>query len=68
MSYPADNFEQARELYKQGESFCEISRRTGISYCEVRRILGFETSQPPPEKNGNLSVRQRQALLNWRAA
>lgn len=68
MAYPADDFKLVKELHEQDESFCEISRRTGIARSEVRRILGFDTSQRPPRKNGNLSVRERQALLNWRAA
>ncbi len=68
MAYPADNIKRVKELAKEGKSQCEIERHTGIYRVEVRRILGADVSQPPPESNNELSTRQRQSLLNWSAA
>ena len=68
MTCAADDIVRVNELLDKGYSMCGIERYTGISYSEVRRILGRDKSQAPPPADLSLSVRQRQELLSWPAA
>jgi len=64
VSYAADTIARARELSIEGFNDCAIERYTDIPRNEVRRILGRDDSRLEPKTNDDLSVRQRQQLLN----
>lgn len=68
MSHAADDIVRVNELRDKGYSMCGIERYTGISYSEVRRILGCDMSQAPPAVDSDLSTRERQRLLGWKTA
>jgi len=68
MSCSADDVVRVNELREKGYSLCGIERYTGISYSEVRRILGLETNYSPPAIDSSLSIRERQRLLSWKAS
>ena len=65
MSLPIDDFRRVYELHAEGFSACAIEKYTGVSRCEIRRILRLDKQGPIPLANDDLSVRERQALLQW---
>jgi len=65
MSIPVDDLRRVYELHAEGFGQRAIEQYTGVSRCEVRRILGLVKSHKPVATNDQLSVRERQRLLSW---